>query len=109
MRCRHAPREGAGHANQTQRARSGTPGEPGSWKLLLKLWVPERECGVEDADADGRRKEARGRQEVRVGSGHHDVSVSLGRRAGLRVGRRVSLLGLLAKIKCSICSYQFNI
>ena len=60
-------------------------------------------------DADGRKKEPRGRQEVRVASGHHEVNVSRGRGARLRGVCWVSLLGLLAKIKCSICSYQFNI
>lgn len=41
--CCHALREGAGHANHTRRARSGTPGEPGSWTLNLKPWVLEWE------------------------------------------------------------------
>lgn len=51
-------------------------------------------------DAHGRRKEPRGRQEVRVASGHHEVNVSRGRRARLHGVCWVSLLGLLAKIKC---------
>ena len=37
------------------------------------------------------------------------IKTSLVDAVKLRVEKKVSLLGLLAKIKCSICSYQLNI
>ena len=43
------------------------------------------------------------------GPGHPECNMQDSRTATATGGATVSLLGLLAKIKCSICSYQFNI
>ena len=43
------------------------------------------------------------------GPGHPECNMQDSRTVTATGGATVSLLGLLAKIKCSICSYQFNI
>lgn len=53
----------------------------------------------------GRRRRGRCGRRVRV----REMSVGRAGSGGQREKSAVSLLGLLAKIKCSICSYQFNI
>ena len=40
---------------------------------------------------------------------HRELNGGEGRAVAAEANVEVSLLGLLAKIKCSICSYQFNI
>ena len=40
---------------------------------------------------------------------HRELNGGEGRTVAAKPEAKVSLLGLLAKIKCSICSYQFNI
>ena len=49
------------------------------------------------------------RPRVSSDRGHTESNMDERRTVTAMAGGWVSLLGLLAKIKCSICSYQFNI
>ena len=100
-------RQRAGHADSRRLFRHKARADAGFLFYNVENTTSARESGVVPPEHCQRGK---GRETwSERGPGHTEYNMHDSRTVTATGGDSVSLLGLLAKIKCSICSYQFNI
>ena len=87
-----------------EHALAGRPSPAHASSIACLIGGPNRARGRRRRPLDDRRQ-AGGERKAAPGC----ASSPLANKDGGRTRFRASLLGLLAKIKCSICSYQLNI